>query len=73
MQPSSADQCSTPVSARSYKHNYFFASWVHIQEAYSGEVCQVAPSVFHHLDQLDAVVLHHRPVHFDHLLGGQER
>src|SRR5215472_13272655 len=73
MQPPCAHQRSTPVPACSCKYNHSFALRVTIQEAYSGEVRQVAPCIFHHLDQLNAQILHHRPVYFDHLLGSHVR
>jgi hypothetical protein len=36
-----------------------------------GEVGQVPPGVFHHLDELDVQVLDHDPVDLPHLLRGQ--
>jgi hypothetical protein len=36
-------------------------------------VCQIAPRVLHHLDQLDPEVFDHRPVDFDHLRCTQTR
>src|SRR6266516_6085307 len=73
VQSACAHQCSTPIPACSCKHNHFFALRVTIQEAYSGEMRQVAPCVFHHLDQFNPVILHHRSIHLDHLLGGHVR
>lgn len=40
-------------------------------KAHSGKVRGVTPGVFHHLDEFDACVLHHGPVHLDQPLGGQ--
>jgi hypothetical protein len=47
-----------------------FALRVAIKEAHAGEVSQVTPGVFHHLDQLNVDIFHHRSIHLDHLLGG---
>ena len=39
----------------------------------SGQQGQVAPGIFHHLEQLDAILLDHQPVDFPHLVGGEGR
>ncbi len=39
----------------------------------SGQQGQIAPGIFHHLEQLDAVLLDHQPVDFPHLVGGEGR
>ncbi len=40
-----------------------------VEEARAREVGQVPAGVLHHLDELDPVVLDHRPVDLDHLDG----
>jgi len=62
-------QRSTPVPTRSRQDHQVFLARAAIEKTHSGEVGQIAPGVFHHLDQLNAEILHHRPVHLDHLLG----
>src|SRR5690348_3083151 len=64
---------TTAVSPCSSQHDNRFAAWIAIEKANSSEMSQVAPSIFHHLDQLDANILHHGPVHLSHLFGGQVR
>jgi hypothetical protein len=70
VQSACAHQRSTPVPTRSRQDHHVFLAQVAIEKAHSGEVGQGAPGVFHHLDQLNAEILHHRPVHLNHLLGG---
>ena len=44
-----------------------------VGETSARQVCEIAPRVLHHLDQVDSVILDHRPVDPDHLFGGQIR
>ena len=38
-------------------------------EPLASELCQIASCVLHHLDELDAEILHHDSINFDHLIG----
>ena len=40
------------------------------EELAPGQMCQLPTGVLHHLDEEDAIVTHHRPVHLAHLVGG---
>ena len=66
-----ADQCPATIATRARQYDYLFTTWVTIKEADSGQMGQVASGVFHHLDEIYPKIFHHRPIHFNHLLGGQ--
>src|SRR5215471_9915447 len=73
VQSTCAHQCSTSVPTRPCQHNEMFTARIASKKAHPRKMGQVAASIFHHLDQLNANICHHCTVHFNHLFSGHIR
>src|SRR5215471_5816567 len=73
MQSTCTHQRSTSVPSRPCQHNDVFTTRIASKKAHSCKMSQVASSIFHHLDQLDANIFHHCTVHLNHLFSGHIR
>ena len=70
-QPPNSDQRSAAISATTGQGDDRAATRITIEKPNSGQMREVAPRIFHHLDQLDPIVLDHPAVDLDHLIGSQ--
>jgi hypothetical protein len=68
-----ADHGAAAVAAAAGEHHDLLPDWAPVEKTHARQVRQVPASILHHLNEVDVQVLDHRPIHRDHLFGGEKR
>ena len=69
VKPSRGDESTSTIATGTGENRNFFAARITHEEAVPREVREMAAGIFHHLKKLDAEILNHQTVYFDHLVA----